>query len=251
MTFLNVGQGDSILVRSGTEFLLVDSGEPGNEEIIKRELNRQGGERLQTVVATHPHADHIGSFPELFAQVGVGRVILPEANANILENPALYERFLTGVRRSGARVELAIPGKTYSLGSATFTILGPIHRAENPNNVSVVLRLVFGSVSFLLTGDAEVDEEQTILQSGRSVKSTVLKCGHHGSDTSTSPTFLNSVSPKYAVISCGKNNSYGHPAPQTLNILRRHRIRIFRTDRMGNIYFGTDGKRLKTAVEEK
>lgn len=244
VTFIDVGQGDSILIKAGQSFLLIDAGNPGNDRRIREEMRRQGCQNLDYVIATHPHADHIGSFPELLRDVPVKNVILPEMDPSLLEDPGLYEVFLSAVRRSRSHVILSLPGKKYSLGKAGFQILGPLHRSGNANNMSVVVRLTYKEVSFLFTGDAESEEEYDILRSGRPVRSTVLKCGHHGSRTSTSSSFLQAVSPKTAVISCGRDNDYGHPGPETLEKLQRAGVRIMRTDRQGTIVVGTQGSKI-------
>lgn len=244
VTFIDVGQGDCILVRSGSSYLLIDSGNPGNERVIRQELKKQGCRELDYVISTHPHADHIGSFPELLSEFPVKTIILPEADPKYLDDPALYERVLTSFRRSGGQIILAQPGKQYSLGTAKFQVLGPVRRSENVNNLSVAVRLNYRDVSFLFTGDAEAEEEYDIMRTGLPIRSTVLKCGHHGSKTSTAPAFLRAVSPEAAIISCGKNNDYGHPSPVTLEKLETAGISIFRTDQQGTIVVGTDGKKI-------
>lgn len=139
---------------------------------------------------------------------------------------------------------LTIPsvGDTFSLGDAEVTVIAVNSVPDDTNNTSIVLRIVYGETSFLFTGDAEEPAEDVILQSGQDIQSTVLKVGHHGSRTSTSEAFLDTVNPAYAVISCGKDNSYGHPHDITLAKLQSKDIEVFRTDEMGDIYCTSDGK---------
>lgn len=247
--FLDVGQGDSILVTCEGESLLVDAGPPGEDTKLLQTLRAAGVDHLDYVVATHPHADHIGSFPELFRQIPVGVVILPEADARALEDPALYERFLSAVRVSGASVELAWPGKRYALGRAEIRVLGPRFRSDNPNNISAVVRLTYHSVSFLFTGDAEEEEELSLLAGEEELCADVLKVGHHGSKTSSSEPFLRTVSPRYAVISCGRGNDYGHPHDRTLENLTAIGAVVYRTDRDGTVLCGSDGTTLQWVRE--
>lgn len=244
VTFIDVGQGDCTLVKAGRSFLLIDAGNPGNEKRIQEEMKRQGCQNLDYVIATHPHADHIGSFPELFPEIPVNHIILPEMDPALLEDPGLYEIFLSAVHRSRAHVILAQPGKKYTLGKASFQVLGPVQRSDNANNMSVVVRLTYKEISFLFAGDAESEEEYDILRTGLPVRSSVLKCGHHGSRTSTSLSFLHAVSPKTAVISCGKDNDYGHPNSETVEKLQEAGVKILRTDRQGTIVVGTQGKKI-------
>lgn len=244
VTFLNVGQGDSTLISANGTFALIDSGNPGDGKLVLQEMKKQGCRELEYAIATHPHADHIGGFSEILSQIKVKTMIVPETNPKLLDDPSLYEEFVRSVRRSGARVILAKPGTRFALEKAVFTVLGPLGHSDNLNNLSVTVRLVYGQVSFLFPGDAETEEEYDILRSGLPLKSSILKCGHHGSKTSTSYAFLRAVHPETAVISCGRNNDYGHPSPETLEKLKRAGVRVFRTDRQGNIVVGTEGEKI-------
>lgn len=244
VTFLDVGQGDCTLIKAGKSFMLIDSGNPGCEKKILQEMKKQGCRELDYVIATHPHADHIGSFPELLPQVKVKQIILPEADPAFLDDPYLYETFLSVARRSGAKMITARSGSRFSLGPARFQVVGPTRQSENLNNVSVAIRLVYQKFAFLFTGDAEEEEEYDLLRTGLNLNSTVLKCGHHGSKSSTSEAFLTAVSPRTAVISCGKDNDYGHPSPETLEKLNRRGISILRTDQQGTIVIGTQGQKI-------
>lgn len=244
VTFLDVGQGDCTLIKAGKSFILIDSGNPGCDRRILQEMKKQGCRDLEYLIATHPHADHIGSFPELLPQIRVKRIILPKVDPNQLDDPALYELFLSAVQHSGAQIIQARSGSTYTLEEAQFQILGPVQTAESLNNDSVVIRLTFQNFSFLFTGDAEEEEEFDLLRSGMVLKSSVLKCGHHGSKSSSSEEFLKAVSPETAVISCGKDNDYGHPSPETLEKLNRLGAEILRTDQQETIVIGTQGQKI-------
>ena len=136
------------------------------------------------------------------------------------------------------------PGDTFTLGSASVTVLGPIEDSDDPNDLSIVLRVVYGDTSFLFVGDAQTSEENDILASGRTVKSDVLKVGHHGSETATGADFLAAIAPKYAVIEVGDSNSYNHPNQGTLDRLKAAGVTLFRTDLQGTITCTSDGKAL-------
>ncbi len=160
-----------------------------------------------------------------------------------------FDSFECYVEKQGKEIEIPSAGETFTLGSSTVSILGPVGYYSDPNNMSIVLRIQCGNTSFLFAGDAEIDSEQDILNSGENLKSTLLKVGHHGSDTSTSYRWLREIAPEYAIISVGKNNSYGHPTEQTLSRLQDAEITLFRTDLQGHIICTSDGNTLSFSVE--
>jgi competence protein ComEC len=160
-----------------------------------------------------------------------------------------FQSFKKYLEKQGKEIQVPIVGESFSLGSATVTMIGPLGHYSEPNNMSIVLRIQYGNTSFLFAGDAEIDSEQDILNAGTVLESTLLKVGHHGSDTSTSYRWLREIAPEYAVISVGKNNSYGHPAEQTLSRLRDADVTLFRTDLQGHIICSSDGTSLTFSVE--
>lgn len=244
VSFLDVGQGDSCIIHSDDFTMLIDSGVRYNESVIQEELDKLGVRKLDYVVCTHPHADHIGSMPEIFQMYTVGTVIMPYFNPADLEEPTIYNKTLKQIRINGCDKIRVEPGVTFDEGEAHFTILGPVHRTSDCNNASVVLKLTYGNVSFLFTGDAEAIEESEILSLGMDLKADVLKVGHHGSDSSSTNAFIRAVNPSVGVISCGANNDYGHPHRETMDVLNRHNVEILRTDTSGTIVIGTDGEKL-------
>lgn len=154
-----------------------------------------------------------------------------------------FENLLLTIRNKGLKITAPVPGTEYRLGNTSFTILAPNSSSyKNLNDYSVVVRLTYGSTSFLFTGDAEQTSEKEILAKGYNIKSDVLKVGHHGSKTSTTTRFLDAVSPRYAVMCVGANNQYGHPAPETLSKLAERGIKVYRTDEAGTIIATSDGK---------
>lgn len=246
---LDVGQGDAILVVApGGKTALIDAGEPGDGKVVRAALERHGVERIDLMVATHPHADHIGAADEVIKQTPVGRVLysgVPHTTKN-------YEDFLTAIEEKGIELTRAEPGQTFELGGgAILRVLAPIQPffkkedlrsgGNEPNANSVVVRLDYGDFSMLLTGDAEAQTEDRMMREGANVKADVLKVGHHGSKYATSEEFLKEGEFKAAVISAGLDNRYGHPSQEVLDRLRAANVKIYRTDFQGEIVITTRG----------
>lgn len=242
--FFDVGQGDSELIRlPGGENILIDAGTSSTEDELVGELRSLGAETLDLVVATHPHADHIGGMAAVIDAFDVRQVVMPRVSESDTPTTKTYENLLQSIADKGLTITPAEPGdELLSSGGAVLTVLAPNGEDYGDlNNYSVVLRLTYGEDSFLFTGDAEEASEEEMLSLDWPLTATVLKCGHHGSETSTSPAFLDAVSPQYAVISCGVDNDYGHPDAVTLEKLEAAGAEVFRTDRQGSILASTDG----------
>ena len=240
--FINVGQADSILIISPSgESMLIDAGEKATSKELIKYIQEQGISKLDIVVATHPHSDHIGGMADIIKAFEIGEFIAPKAT----HTTVTFENMLDALLEKNLQVTTPVPGAVFSLGEngPGFTVLGPIgDDFENLNNASVAFRMVYGETSFVFTGDAEASSEKQMLDSGRVLPSDVLKLGHHGSSTSTSQAFLDAVAPKIAVISCGVDNSYGHPHKETLEKLKKAQITIYRTDLDSTIVLVSDGK---------
>lgn len=236
--YIDVGQGDSILAESDGHYMLIDAGENDQADTVVSYLKQAGVTTLDYVIGTHPHSDHIGGLDKVIEEFTVGKVILPPVE----HTTRTFEDVLNAVSNKGLKITKPVPGDTYGLGNASFTIVAPVKDYGNDlNNWSVGIRLTYGSNSFLMCGDAESQAESDMLDSGIPLKADVLKAGHHGSSTSTSSTFLKAVSPSYVVIQCGKDNSYGHPHKETMEKLEKAGCRIFRTDEDGTITASSDG----------
>lgn len=235
ITFFDVNQGDSALVECDNHYMLIDGGKPEASQKLYTYFKNNHISTLDYIVATHPDADHIGGLSGA----------LNYATANVALSPVrtdstkTFTSFVKYLKNTGITIPAA--GETYTLGSASFQIVGPINTNASDNNLSIVLRLVYGNTSYLFTGDAEADEELSILKSGYTVKSNLLKIGHHGSSSSSTKAFLDAVNPDYAVISVGKNNSYGHPTAETLSKLKGRSLNLYRTDLHGDILVTSDG----------
>lgn len=247
---IDVGQGLSVLLRSPEgACALIDAGDRGAEEVICPYLRELGVTELDLVVATHMHADHIGGMDEVIREFGGKRVIMPDMPKSITPTTKSYTDLLSAIEDKGCRITLAKPGAEYPLGSAVLTVLGPVSGYDDLNNTSVVTRIRYGEAAFLVTGDAEEVSEQDMLDSRRVQPAQVLIAGHHGSSTSSSAAFLSAVKPSYIGISCGEDNSYGHPHREAMQRFQKAGATILRTDLSGTVVFYTDGAALGAQVE--
>ncbi len=248
--FVDVGQGDCILIESGEMNMLIDAGENGEEEAVLAYLNEQEINEFEYIIATHPHSDHIGGMYEVISEYPVNNVIMPRLTKENTPTTVTYEKMLKAVKASGARVIAAVPGNVYSLGEAEFQVLAPFEQDENMNNMSVVVKLTYQGRSFLLAGDAETEIEKQMLSADYDLTADVLKLSHHGSSTSNSKAFLQAVNPDYAVISCGEGNSYGHPHRETMDTVYDMGLSVYRTDEDGDIVFTVKNNQIKAVTKK-
>ena len=238
VTWLDVGQGDAAVIQCGGQAMLIDGGKPDKSSYIYAWLQQHGLSYLDVIVATHVDADHIGGLSGALNYASVGTAYCPETTGTT----ETFQSFVKYLAQRGKQITVPTAGESFALGGAQVQILAPLHRAEDSNDNSIVLKVSFGATSFLFTGDAERAEEQDLLNAGVNLQSTVLKVGHHGSDTSTSYPFLRAVAPQYAVISVGAGNRYGHPTEAVLSRLRDAGVTTFRTDMQGEITAVSDGQ---------
>jgi competence protein ComEC len=240
---LNVGQGDAILiVAPGGKVVLVDAGVPGSGKTVMSALQRYNIRQIDLMVATHAHADHIGGADEVLKAVKVATVL----DSRVPNTTKNYEDFLQAIQQTGAKYVGATVGQKFDLGgNATLSVLAPIQPffkqseirsgGNEPNANSVVTRLDYGDFSMLLTGDAEEETEERMMNNGANVTAKVLKVGHHGSKYASSEKFLRQGKFEAAIISDGESNKYGHPSQDALDRLRRLNIKLYRTDLEGEI----------------
>lgn len=241
--FIDVGQADAALVICDGKAMLIDGGNSGDSNLIYSFLKKKGVSHLDYIIATHAHEDHVGGLSGALNYATVDTVYCPTKSYS----SNAFNNFAKNVQSQGKSITIPSQGAKFSLGSASCTILA-VNTESDTNNTSIVLRIVYGSTSFLFTGDAEREVEQAMINRGIPLKSTVLKVGHHGSYTSSSYQFLWNVMPAYAVISCGKGNSYGHPHDEVLSRLRDADVYLFRTDLQGDITCTSNGSSVSFSV---
>ncbi len=242
--FIDVGQGDCIFLRSPNgKTMLIDTGEGAYFEVIERFLADQGVTRLDVVVETHPHSDHMGGMDQVIETYEIGVFYASPATSNT----AAFENMLDALEKKKIDAVAVYADETPTLdwdADVTVRVLSPFRNEEyDLNNSSIVLNIIFGNTAVLLTGDADAFAESVMLEKlpASYFGATVLKLGHHGSSTSTSDAFLNAVSPKAIVIEVGAGNDYGHPHEETLNKLEDWGGLVYRTDLNGTICFVLDG----------
>lgn len=259
VTFLDVGQGDSIFISTPSgKNILIDGGKraippyskfDAGKEVILPFLKKKGIKRIDTLIATHPDGDHIGGLlAVLDSDIQIDKVL----DSGYRHTSYTYRDFLKKIERSrGTKYYQPRAGQVLDWGDGVKAqVLSPAHLFRDSNNSSIVIKLEFGDISFLFTGDVEKEAEgKMVSRYGNKLKSTVLKVSHHGSRTGSSLNFLKMVNPQAAVISCGRRNKFGLPHKEVMDKLARFKVKVYRTDRQGNITFATNGKKLWIGTE--
>ena len=238
VSFIDVGQADSVLIRNGNYNMLIDAGNNEDGEKLVNYFKSLGIEEFTYVFATHPHEDHIGGMDDIINNFKIDNYYM----SNKLSTTKTFMDVLDAL--DGRNLKYTVPNKgdTLKLGDANIKVIYPGDDKSNINDSSIVLKITYGKNSFLLTGDATSNVERKIYNEDN--KSDVLKVAHHGSSYSSTDVFLDKVKPYYAVISVGKNNIYNHPSNKTLEKLNKRNIKAYRTDLDGTIVFISDGDNL-------
>ncbi len=238
--FIDVGQGDSALLElPGEKTMLIDAGDNGSEGVILGYIDSLDIDRIDYLIATHPHADHIGGMEEIIKSYDIGAMYMPRVSSE----SRTFEKMLDAIEEKDVPLYTLESGKSIDTEGVAIDVLSPPENLfEDKNNNSAIVKITLGEKSFLFMGDAESQAEEELLKNVQDISCDVLKVGHHGSSTSSGKRFLEAAMPKYAVISCGKDNSYGHPHRETIESLQKNGSEVFRTDELGTIIIKTDGK---------
>ena len=241
ISYMDVGQGDAAYIKVNGNDILIDAGPRSNSKELLEQLKAKNIDDFELVIATHPHEDHIGGMVDVFKEYEVKDFYSPK----ITHTTKTYENLVKAVKDEGLKTKELKGGMVIDLGEgAKFEVFTPQKSEyEELNDYSPIMKLSFGDTSYLFTGDAEkLAEEEALAKYKNSLDSDVIKFGHHGSSSSSSNAFIEAVSPKYGIISCAKDNKYGHPHRETLDIIKKYNIKTFRTDTDGEIILTSDGK---------
>lgn len=241
VSFLDVGQADSILINANNKYMLIDAGNNEDGEKLVTYLKSLGIEKFDYVVGTHAHEDHIGGMDNIIDSFEIGTFYMPD----VITTTKTFEDVLDSLEKKNLNFDTPQIGSTFDLGKSKIETIYVGEDSKNLNDTSIILKLTYGNVSFLFTGDTESDVEKTLLN--KDIESDVLKVAHHGSNTSSSNAFLKKVNPKYAIISVGTGNSYGHPKSVILDRLEKLGTKIYRTDELGTIIVTTDGEKIEVS----
>ena len=242
---LNVGNADSILIRSNGEAMLIDGGETATTEYVLEFLEKHEIFKLDYLIATHPHTDHIGGLIGVAEKIEIGQLIMPKVE----HATRTYEKFIDTLIAKEVKAVVPVVGEKYAIGNAEFVILAPNSDTyKNLNDYSVVIRLVYENTSFLFTGDAESVSENEIIDNNLTLSSDFLKVGHHGSDTSSKKRFLQEIRPKFAVISTDGGKA---PSDKVLQRLREVGAEVYRTDVNGIVTAISDGNNITISTEKQ
>ena len=247
--FFDVGEADSTLVKCDGHYMLIDGGNPGSSSFLYSYLEQNEIDYIDYMVCTHAHEDHAGGLAGAlnYAKVGLAYAPVTEYDTRA------FNSFVKYLEQQGKSITIPAADDHFMLGNASVRIVGPVDMSlagDNANNTSIVVHITYGDTAFLITGDAEEIEEQSIVEAGYEIKSTVLRVGHHGSYTSTSEDFLKAVSPEYCVISVGVDNAYGHPHDEVMSRIARYGATIYRTYLNGDIICTSDGKKVQFSTEK-
>ena len=243
--FLDVNQGLAVLVQMGDEVLVYDGGERDTSSFVVAYLKEQGVTEIDYLISSHYDADHVSGLIGCLYAFDVKHVI----GSNYVHDSKLYSSFMEAVEKEGLEVEYPAVGTQYAIGEASVTILSPKEIVGDSNSNSVAIKLSYGESDFIFTGDADYKSEREMVASGIDLDCEVLSVAHHGSASGTSEKFIEATTPEYAVISCGKENSYGHPHKETLQILTDYGVEILRNDESGTIVVETDGESFQWIFE--
>lgn len=233
LTMVDVGQADGFILEHSGKVVVIDCGTRSTGKNMVTQLQEKGITKIDYLFGTHPHDDHIGGMLTILNNFEIGKVIIPEAEGITSD---WYNNLINALVEGDYEVEFSKKGNTYQFGDAQITVLAQMESpVKNINNYSSIMKITYGEIDIIMTGDAETEIEELLLESGQDISAEILKIGHHGSNTSTSEEFLDSVNPIYALISCSVGNRYKHPTEETMNKLQTRDIKVYRTDECGTV----------------
>ena len=238
--YVDVGQGDCILIGQNNEYVLIDAGNNEDGELLVDYFKQLGIEKFKYVIGTHAHEDHIGGIDNIINNFELEHFYMPD----VITTTKTFEDVLDALLAKKKAFETPNIGDTFKLNDASFEVLYLGKDKSDLNNTSIVLKLTYKNTSYLFMGDATSKVEKILLDNKANLKSDVLKVGHHGSQYSSTPAFLKQVSPSYAVIQVGENNDYDHPKQITLNKLEKIKTLTYRTDKHDTIILTSDGENI-------
>lgn len=230
--FFDVGQADSILIMNEEQTMLIDAGNNDDGEMLVKSLETLGITKIDYLVGTHPHEDHIGGMDNIIKNFEIGTIYMPKVQTNT----KTFEDVLDAVKEKGLTISTPKLNDTFKVGQAECQVLAVDNKAKNLNLASIVIQMQFDDMTYLFTGDSEKEVEEKILKANKDIKVNILKVGHHGSDTSSSKKFIQTLAPEISVISVGKDNFYGHPNQEVIERLEEVESKIYRTDEVGNVF---------------
>ncbi len=243
--FIDVGQGDSsLIITPKGKTILIDAGDEAHAKKVLSYVREQGIEKLDLVIATHPDADHIGGMDKVIKNFDIDLFAMPDVSAKTNQ----YKQIQRELKAKKMKATRLYQGDEVQIDDdIDFEILSPVKgkKYDDTNEYSIVAKIVYKDTSFILMGDATMENEVDIINNVPDIDIDVLKLGHHGSSTSSSDYFITKTSPNIAIISCGKNNKYGHPHQEVMRVLKKHGVTPYRTDEMGDIVITSDGKEIK------
>ena len=248
--YVDVGQGDSILIQYDGKNALVDSGDVSATDEIISYLNGHSVSKIDLLIVSHPDSDHIGAMNKIVDNFDIGDVYMPPLSDELIPTTNVYTNLLLAISRKGLKISLAEAGDSIPFGDLVLKCVAPQGEFASKNNSSIAFKLEYGETSFLFTGDMEKESERSTLQKKYDVSADVLKVAHHGSKSSTIEEFLEAVSPEIAVISVGEDNKYKHPSESVLEALSEKGIKVYRTDLDGDIVIVSDGKELAITTQK-
>lgn len=248
--YLNAGQSDCSIIVCDDKVMMVDAGSNKQTKNIAMALKSLDIQNIDYLFITHQHDDHIGCAAWVVEEYNVKNVVMPRLSKENIPTTVEYEELLQTIDKNDVKVFEAKPGFNFTLGSASINVFAPSKQDKNLNNMSAVFKVTYGETSFLFQGDAEKRVENELIGQNLDLSADVIKLGHHGSKTSSTEKYLEAVSPKVAVISCGLRNDYGHPSLETIETLEANKIDYFITAEVGGITAVSDGKTVKLTTSD-